>query len=330
MRKLILFSLFLGALTTARAELVITSQGDTFIAPSDDPLENFKSAIAKGILEDKMGKFIDKKKNEAYEQLKRSLDALEELKKQGMTETEFQAKKEQILNDLRQFQAKLKEKIGTLPFEEFERLGMEAVQELFNDEKIRVAFLNSDQKETTLSKKEAELLLRIPFNLLSKVNEKEIDDEDLEDPFLPPLPPVLPDTDVTDYFQLPLGDSEKQIIAYIITSMADKNVFQLLLDKSDMEKKGDRINHVHPLRFIGYACSDPKLVRGMRQFKKNPFKWDNFISGFARRMREEATRNNLQRFVPSMAEFLSKDAQEMSALIQQGDYEGFVRYLISS
>lgn len=330
MRKLILVSLFFGALTTAQAELVLTSQGETFIAPSDDPVENFKSAIAKGVLEDKMSKFIDKKKNEAYEQLKKSLDALEELKKQGMSEAEFEKKKEQILNDLKLLESKLKEQLGTLPFEEFEKLGMEAVQELFNDEKVRVAFLNSDQKETTLSKKEAELLLRMPFNLLSKVNEKEIDDEDLEDPFLPPLPPVPYDADVTDYFQLPLADSEKQIIAYIITSMAEKNVFQLLLEKRDMEKKGDRINHVHPLRFIGYACSDPKLVRGMRQFKKNPFKWDNFISGFARRMREEASRNNLHRFVPSMAEFLNADAQEISSHIQQGDYEALVRYLISS
>lgn len=160
------------------------------------------------------------------------------------------------------------------------------------------------------------------------------DDEDPEDPFLEPSEHASQCLDnITEFEDIPLQDWERQIITFIITEMAEKNVFQLLLQKAEMERKGRKINHVHPLRFIGHVCSDPKLKRALKVVKKNPFKWDNFIVGFSRRVKEEAGKNNLSRFLPSFCKYLqthfSVDEEEVTSYIKAGDPEGLVRYLIS-
>lgn len=156
------------------------------------------------------------------------------------------------------------------------------------------------------------------------------DEEDPEDPFLTPTDiPSSYDPNITEFEDLPLQEWEKQVITFIITEMAEKNVFQLLLEKREMEKKGKKINHVHPLRFIGYVCSDTKLKKAVRVFRKNPFKWDNFINGFSGRMREEHARNNLLRFAPSFSRHLQADEVTVFTYLQQTDCDGLVRYLTS-
>src|SRR5580700_7786338 len=61
--------------------------------------------------------------------------------------------------------------------------------------------------------------------------------------------------DVAPFYQLPLPEKEKPIIDDIFTTMADKNIFQLAMMKSRMEKKGKKVEHIHPLRFFGYILS---------------------------------------------------------------------------
>ena len=155
-------------------------------------------------------------------------------------------------------------------------------------------------------------------------------EEDPEDPFLTPIdPPSTYDPSITEFENLPIQEWEKQVIAFIVTEMAEKNVFELLLEKREMERKGKKINHVHPLRFIGYVCSDLTLKKAVRTFRKNPFKWDNFINGFAGRIREEHGRSNLLRFIPSFSRYLQADEATILNYLEQNDCDGLVRYLIS-
>ncbi|MFI5333643.1 MAG: hypothetical protein ACHQT8_00575 [Chlamydiales bacterium] len=156
------------------------------------------------------------------------------------------------------------------------------------------------------------------------------DEEDPEDPFLtPPEQPQYCLDNITEFQEIPLEDWERQVISYIVTEMAEKNVFQLLLEKADMERKGRKINHVHPLRFIGHVCNDPKLKKAMKVIKKNLFKWDSFINGFSRRVKEETERGNIFRFLPSFSQYLNVNEEEVTAYLRAGDSDGLVRFLIS-
>lgn len=209
------------------------------------------------------------------------------------------------------------------------------VDQLFAGEELAVTDYLPINEKILLTKQDAERL--VALHLSASVNPQaaeqlppaDDEDDDLEDPFLAPVDlPTASSDEITDFSQLPLHEWEKQTIAHILTSMSEKNVFQLLLDKKDMERKGQKINHVHPLRFIGYACSDMRLKRSLRLIKKNGFKWDNLIDGFSRRLREEATRNNVNRFIPGFAELLNVEPSDVTPFIQKFDCDGLVRFLI--
>lgn len=130
------------------------------------------------------------------------------------------------------------------------------------------------------------------------------------------------------FYSLPIHYWEKKVIEKIVTAMAEKSLAQLLLDRKEMEKRGDQINHVHPLRFIAYVMSDGYLKSCMNQFKGNSFKWSNFINGYAERMKEEAACDNLNRHIEGFCDFLKVDPMPIYDWINKGNYEGLVLYLL--
>ncbi len=131
------------------------------------------------------------------------------------------------------------------------------------------------------------------------------------------------------FYCLPLHQWEKKVIEKIISSMAEKSLAQLLIDKKEMEKKGDQIHHVHPLRFLGFAFSQTYLKTCMKQFRTNSFKWNNFIDGLSQKMKEEAACDNLLKHLEGFCEFLQVDYSSVLDYAQKGHYEGMVDYLLS-
>lgn len=125
-----------------------------------------------------------------------------------------------------------------------------------------------------------------------------------------------------------LEDWEKKIIYKIITTMSEKNLFQLALEKRSLEKKGKMINHVHPLWFMGYILSEPRLKNDLYVIKRSHFKWDNFIDGFARRMKEESKKDNIVEYIPGFAELLIADPEMIFEYIEDHDWEGLVVALL--
>jgi hypothetical protein len=109
--------------------------------------------------------------------------------------------------------------------------------------------------------------------------------------------------------------------------MATKNPLMLAFKKDSLERKGKRIHHVHPFRFLAYVYSEPKLRQGMVKIEESHFKWNGFIDGYAKKMRHEASQNNLMPYVNSFASNLNLDRDTIAALVQKADYEGLVRFI---
>ncbi len=135
-------------------------------------------------------------------------------------------------------------------------------------------------------------------------------------------------TIMTSFYNIPIHQWEKKVIEKIISSMGEKSLAQLLLDKKEMEKRGDQIRHVHPLRFLSTVFNDPYLKMCMQQFKGNYFKWTNFIDGYSQRMREEAARNNLLIHLEGFCEYLNVDYEKVVEIVKKENYEELVSYLI--
>jgi hypothetical protein len=133
---------------------------------------------------------------------------------------------------------------------------------------------------------------------------------------------------IEHYNQLRLTDSDKKYIKKIITTMAENNVFQLLLDKKSLEKKGKQIRPVHPLRFLGFICADHHLRKCLHSISKNHFKWSSFVDGFKDRMKEESKKGQLLPYVPGFSSQINANPSVVEDFINRGDYEGLMKHFI--
>jgi hypothetical protein len=144
-------------------------------------------------------------------------------------------------------------------------------------------------------------------------------DEDADSPKSPAAKP---------FFDLPIAIEDKINIRQLMSSMADKNLVQLFLDKKSMEKLGDKIRRVHPLRFMGFILSDSSLKKYLTVIANDSIKWDNFIGGFEERMKKEAKAGNLDVYGPGFAELLQTDSNLVQDYLKKKNYVGLVKKLM--
>lgn len=130
------------------------------------------------------------------------------------------------------------------------------------------------------------------------------------------------------FYQLPLSEKDKRVIHSLISTLGHKNVVQLLFDRKEVEKKGKKIDHVHPLRFMGYILSTPELKSDLKLVKKSSFKWDAFIDGFSDRMKKELASGNIYPYVADFAKHIGSTVEHVKHHIDKKDFEGLVQSLL--
>ena len=128
--------------------------------------------------------------------------------------------------------------------------------------------------------------------------------------------------------QLPLDDHDRSLIYKIVDTMAHDNVIKLGWKRKTMEKKGKKIRHVHPLRFLSYVFGDHHLHQCMREISRSSFKWNGFIDGMRSRIDEEAAKGGLLPFAHDFAKHLNVDEGRIRHYIEKRDWEGLVRHLL--
>ncbi len=138
----------------------------------------------------------------------------------------------------------------------------------------------------------------------------------------------VPEGELSAYERLPISVEDKQKINAILTTMADNNVFQLLFEKKRLERLGQEVNHVHPLRFLGAVFNDPRLVYCMFQIRNSGFKWNGFIDGLADRLKLEIRANNVNKYVLGFSESLDVRAEDVQTYVNYQDANGLVLFLM--
>ena len=126
------------------------------------------------------------------------------------------------------------------------------------------------------------------------------------------------------FFDLSLTNEDKKNIRKLVSTMADKNILQLLMEKKSMEKLGDKIRPVHPLKFAAFILKDPYLKKCLRTIEKDSLKWGPFVEGYEEKMKTEAKAGRMLVYVPGFIEFLDADAKQVQKLIQNKDYAGLL------
>lgn len=137
------------------------------------------------------------------------------------------------------------------------------------------------------------------------------------------------------FYSLPISEIDQNNIYELIKKMAEYGYWDLLRRKKEMEKLGDSVNHVHPLRFIGYIYTHPELKKliikilndVLGQKKKGFLNGHGKKKGFAHRMTKEMHHDNLMHYVPGFAQAVGVDEGQISYFFYHHDWEGLLFYL---
>ena len=129
-------------------------------------------------------------------------------------------------------------------------------------------------------------------------------------------------------FSITLNDHEKHAIREILVSMGEKNWAKLLFESRKLSSLGGKIQHVHPLQFLGYILSEHRLRECLRKSSKNYFKWSAFMDGLRPKMERELHSGSLMRELSSFAEFVGGDPRLLETFCEHHSWDEFVKCLL--
>lgn len=132
-----------------------------------------------------------------------------------------------------------------------------------------------------------------------------------------------------DFYYNP-SPEDKQNIAYVVKTLANKNEISLLFYKNTIESSGAKVNHVHPLKFLQTIFTDEELKIGMRNIRRKSLVWKSFRDGIADSLTDETNNNNmLHEYLPLFASAVQVDINMIAPLYQQRNWCDFIEALVT-
>lgn len=131
-------------------------------------------------------------------------------------------------------------------------------------------------------------------------------------------------------YDKPVTAAEKKDIHFILKTLAQKSLASLWSYKSQLEYAGDRIDHVHPLRFLECIFTDDELIVYLHNIKKRgKWIWGEYIKGLKESLQDEDSIGNLtDNQVVDFSGKVSIDPNAVFSHIHAGKWENFVKTLI--
>lgn len=86
---------------------------------------------------------------------------------------------------------------------------------------------------------------------------------------------------------------EKEDLSFIINTLGSGDLIKVAKNRSKLKKAGDRIDHLHPLRFLMGIFTDEQMKVSMTVIDGKFMVWDGFLGGLEPSCETETNRNNM-------------------------------------
>jgi hypothetical protein len=130
-------------------------------------------------------------------------------------------------------------------------------------------------------------------------------------------------------YHAPLTPQEKGDIRYIIVTLANRSLISIARCKETLEMCGDRIDHLHPLKFLYAVFSDEELKVGIRNVRSRGWIWGDFISGIRESFITEASNNNItHEHLHHLAQSVGIDASLILPSAQAQNWDELIEIMI--
>lgn len=123
--------------------------------------------------------------------------------------------------------------------------------------------------------------------------------------------------------------AEREDIRFLMRTLANKSLISIACMQHELEMAGDRINHVHPLRFLMTIFTDEEMKAAIRNVRGRGWVWDHFIGGLRESLNAEACVGNMNdAILADFSQRVSLPLPRFAPYVQRRDWNGFVDTLI--
>lgn len=135
----------------------------------------------------------------------------------------------------------------------------------------------------------------------------------------------------TRNYNIPVSQSEKEDLTYITNTMARNSLPSIATSKSSLKKAGDRIEHLHPLRFLMTIFTDEELKANIHAIRSRGWIWDKFYDGLEGSLKDESKKDNMKiEFVIDFANTIGINVDLIQPAIQEKRWKDLVNVLIDT
>jgi hypothetical protein len=128
-----------------------------------------------------------------------------------------------------------------------------------------------------------------------------------------------------------VSTKEFEDLQFIIKTLGFKSLPKIIKEKGSLEKAGDRIDHLHPLRFLLLIFSNEELLAGVHNIRNRSWVWGEFSTNLKNTLREEADKNNIAADqIQDFAAKLSLDTDAITSPLQYRQWDTFVDLLLTT
>jgi hypothetical protein len=118
-------------------------------------------------------------------------------------------------------------------------------------------------------------------------------------------------------------------VKFIINTLGFAPLAKIAKERSALKKAGNRINYIHPLRFLLLIFQDEKMKVAIHSLRDRGVIWKEFYTGIKDGFDEEI--NNFKGdAVSDFCGQLSLDCPSISSLIKNADWRSLIDYLIDN
>jgi len=127
-------------------------------------------------------------------------------------------------------------------------------------------------------------------------------------------------------YNAPLTENEKANIRYIITTLANTSTIGLAFYQKKLQQAGNNVDHVHPLKFLGYIFSDPKLKSDVPRIASMP--WNRFANDMGESLGKAYQRENLKpEYIHEFAKQIGVPYESIQSYFQQRQWVSLIQAL---
>jgi hypothetical protein len=125
-----------------------------------------------------------------------------------------------------------------------------------------------------------------------------------------------------------LKEDELIDMRYFITTIAYKPLDEVVQERRDLENALDRLDHIHPLRFIAACVEDLELRNAMHTIREDKWLWKNFFGKVKKTFNAEHKVGNMTSdYVTQFSISLELDESTILAFVEDKKWDALADYL---